>query len=156
MGREHGALASVVFDLETGPGGPDAASLIARTARVCDVVGAWSPTEIAVVAPATDHAGAVKLARRVATALGMATDGGQLAPGSPLRAGYDAVDNFTYSPIDPVELLRRAAAAVRSGTPEISYEWVHHFDPGKAGSRDSDPSRTIMSGLGPEKGRNGS
>src|SRR4029077_10349473 len=105
MAREHGALACVMFDLETGPGGPHAGSLVARTTRVCDIVGAWSPTEIALLAPATDPVGAVKLAQRVAVGLGMATDAGQLAPGSTLRAGYDAVGNLTYSPIDPFELL---------------------------------------------------
>ena len=73
-----------------------------------------------------------------------------------LRAGYDAVGNFTYSPIDPVDLLARAAAAVRSGTPDTNYSWLRRFDAGRVSSRDSDPSCTIMSGLSPEKRRNGS
>jgi PleD family two-component response regulator len=156
MAREHGALACVIFDLETAPAGPDAAGIVARMARVCDVVGAWSRTEIALLAPATNDAAAVNLARRVAAALGVTTDTGQLVPGSMLRAGYDAVGNFTYSPIDPVDLLSRAAAAVRSGTPDTNYSWLRRFDAGRVSSRDSDPSRTIMSGLSPEKRRNGS
>jgi CheY-like chemotaxis protein len=133
MSREHGALACLVFDMETGPGGPDAGALLARSTRVCDIVGAWSPTEIALLAPATDHGGAVKLAQRVAAALGMATGAGQVAPESTLRAGYDAVGNLTYAPIDPVELITHAAAAVRSGTPETDYPWVRRFDVGRAG-----------------------
>lgn len=138
LSREHGALACVVFDLETGLGGPHAGSLVARTARVCDIVGAWSPTEIAVLAPITDHAGAVKLAQRVAAALGMATSAGQLVPGSTLRAGYDAVGNLTYSPVDPFQLLTRAAAAVRSGVPDTSCSWLRRSDIGKAGGRDAE------------------
>ena len=157
MAREHGALACVVFDLETGPGGPHAGSLVARTARVCDTVGAWSPTEIALLAPATDHAGAVKLAQRVAAALGMATDAGQLAPGSTLRAGYDAVGNLTYSPLDPFELLFRAASAVQNGIPETISPWVRRFDVGKAGGRNAESlSRTVTPGLISEKRRTGS
>jgi CheY-like chemotaxis protein len=157
MAREHGALACVVFDLETGPGGPHAGSLVARTARVCDIVGAWSPTEIALLAPATDHAGAVTLARRVATALGMATEAGQLAPGSTLRAGYDAVGNLTYSPLDPFELLSRAASAVHSGTPDARATWVRRYDVRKAGVRAAESmSRPVATGLISEKRRTGS
>jgi len=154
MSRVHGALACVMFDLQTGPAGHDAAGLVVRMARVCDVVGAWSPTEIALLAPAINDAGAVHLARRVAVALGVTTEAGQIVAGSILRAGYDAVGNFTYSPVDPVELLARAAAAVRSGTPDPCYPWLRRFN-GK-GIRDSDPSRTVMAGLIPEKRRNGS
>ena len=44
-----------------------------------------------------------------------------------LRIGYDAVTNLKYSPIDPVALLARAAAAVRSGKPEPEYPWVSRF-----------------------------
>jgi DNA-binding response OmpR family regulator len=154
MARERGALACVVFDLETGPGGPYAGTLVVRTVRVCDTVGAWSPTEIALLAPATGHPGAVKLAQRVATALGMATDTGQLAPGSTLRAGYDAVGNLTYSPLDPFELLSRAATAVRSGTPDPSVPWVRRFDADTAEGRDADLlPYTATPGLVSEKKR---
>jgi len=153
MSRGHGALACVVFDLETGPGGPDAGTLMARATRVCDIVGAWSPTEIAVLAPATDHAGAVKLAQRVAQVLGMATGAGQLGPESTLRAGYDAVDNFTYLPVDPVDLLTRAAAAVKNGIPDPGLPWVRRFASGKA-PRDSDPlAHAVPAGLISEKRR---
>jgi len=82
----------------------------------------------------------------------MATGAGQLAPGSTLRAGYDAVDNLTYSPIDPFELLTRAAAAVRTGIPEPSSPWVRRFDAGKAGERNAESMpRAVAAGAMSER-----
>lgn len=155
MARKHGALACVVLALETDRADPKAGSLVAQTARVSDVVGALSPTEFGVLAPATEHAGAVKLAQRVGSVLcGAIGGGGVLAPGSTLRAGFDAVANFTYSPIDPVELLARAAAAVRNGKPEPGYPWVRRFDVSLASGQDGESvSRTTPSGLVSDKGR---
>jgi len=48
--------------------------------------------------------------------------------GSALRAGFDAVVNLKYSPTDAVELLTRAAAAVRNGKPEPGRPWVRRFE----------------------------
>ena len=131
MSRQHGALACVVFALDPDGADRDVGSMMARTARVSDVVGVLGPTEFAVLAPTTDHAGAVKLAARVAAVL-RGVMGGAGAEAAPLRAGYDAVANLTYSPIDPAELLARAATAVRTGTPETQHPWVRRFDAGKA------------------------
>src|SRR5207247_8535542 len=64
MARTHGALACVVFMLESDAHDLRAAGLLLHTARASDVVGALGPGEFAVLAPATDHAGAVKLAHR--------------------------------------------------------------------------------------------
>lgn len=128
MSREHGALACIVFVLEPAAADPKVGSLIARTTRVSDVVGSISPTEFAVLAPTTEHAGAVQLARRVGAGLCDAVGGeGVLALGATLKAGYDAVANFTYSPIDPVELLTRAAAAARGGSLEPAHPWLRRF-----------------------------
>jgi len=128
MSRAHGALACLVFVLELDPPDPKVGSMIARTTRVSDVVGSMSPTEFVVLAPATEHAGAVQLARRVGAGLCDAVGGGGvLVAGSTLRAGYDAAANLTYSPIDPVELLTRAAAAARGGNPEPGHPWLRRF-----------------------------
>jgi PleD family two-component response regulator len=127
MARHHGALACVVFAFDTTPADPRAGSLVANTARICDVVGALGPSEFAVLAPATDESGALKLAQRVATALCEAPGAGpQVHPS--LRVGYDAVANLKYSPIDPAGLLARAASAVRTGRPEPGYPWVRRYD----------------------------
>jgi PleD family two-component response regulator len=143
MARRHGALACVVFAIDTDPVDPKVPSLLARAARVSDVVGAFSATEFAVLAPATDHAGAVRLARRGAEALQEATAGGApLVPGTTLRVGYDAVANLTYSPTDPVDMLVRANAAVRGGAPEPGAPWVRRFaGAGTAPAGGPSPSR---------------
>lgn len=129
MARHHSALACVVFDVEAEAADPRAGTLVQHAARLSDVVGTLGPSEFAVLAPATDETGAVKLAERVAGALRAAAGGGSLhAHGSTLHVGYDAVSNLKYSPIDPVALLARAAAAVRNGKPEPGYLWVRRFD----------------------------
>ena len=131
MARHHGALACVVFQVETVPADPRAGHLVAQTARVCDVVGSLSPSEFAVLAPGTSDAGAIRFAQRVASALTASPGGGREAAVTPgLRVGYDAVVNLKYAPIDPVALLGRAAAAVRNGRPEPGYPWVRRFDAG--------------------------
>ncbi len=125
MARQHRGLACVVFAIDAKPVDPDARSLLVRAARVSDVVGALGPTEFAVLAPATDHEGAVRFALRGAEALGKATAGGApVVPGQTLRVGYDAVVNLKYSPTDPVNVLVRATAAVRAGAPEPGTPWV--------------------------------
>ena len=140
MARHHGALACVVFAVDTKPADPRAGTLVAQTARVCDVVGSLGPGEFAVLAPGTTDAGALKLAQRVASALTAAPGGGggasQVTPGPGLVVGYDAVVNLKYSPIDPVALLGRAAAAVRNGRPEPGYPWVRRFDVGAASAEE--------------------
>jgi PleD family two-component response regulator len=145
MARHHGALACVVFAVDAKPADPRAANLVAQTARVCDVVGSLGPGEFAVLAPGTADAGALKLAQRVASVLcavpggGGAVGGGkasQVTPGPGLVVGYDAVVNLKYSPIDPVALLGRAAAAVRNGRPEPGYPWVRRFDVGAASAEE--------------------
>ena len=135
MARHHGALACIVFAVDSNPSDPRAGNLVAQTARVCDVVGSLGPGEFAVLAPGTSDAGAIRLAQRVASAL-CASPGGSrentVTPGPGLRVGYDAVVNLKYAPVDPVALLGRAAAAVRNGRPEPGYPWVRRFDVGSA------------------------
>ena len=128
MTRKHGGLACIVFDLDPDPADPQAGRLLVQTARVSDVVGSLGPTEFAVLAPGTDQVGALKLVRRAAVAL-RGTVGGAAAEAT-LRVGYDSVVNLTYSPIDPVALLARAAAAVRTGKPEPDAPWVRRFEGG--------------------------
>src|SRR3989475_8107248 len=137
MTRKHGGLACIVFDLDPDPADPQAGRLLVQTARVSDVVGSLSPTEFALLAPATDQAGALKLVHRAASALRGTVGGG--ASEATLRVGYDAVANLTYSPIDPVALLARAAAAVRNGKPEPDAPWVRRFEGNVPGGQDTWP-----------------
>ena len=122
MARMHGGLACLVVAVDADPVDPAALGAVARSARVSDSVGTLAPNEFAVLAPATDGAGARRLGHRIAAALRdiVGTHG--------LRVGYEAVANARYAPVDPVELLRRATTAARSGLPEPGYGWLRRYD----------------------------
>jgi PleD family two-component response regulator len=83
------------------------AQVLKATGRRSDAIGRVGPSEFAVVAPGTDAAGAVKLAERFRRS----------APGAgprfELRAGYDAVGNVRYTPVEAKDLLARAARALQ-------------------------------------------
>src|SRR5437879_4773151 len=143
--RDHGALACVVLALDVevgtrGVGDDVAAGTVGRTvstlqaaARRSDVIGRLGPVEFAVLAPATDGTGARRLAERLAGSLQKAA----IDPAAPttagvrVRCGYDAVANVGYAPIEPVELLVRASAALRTGRSEAG-GWIRRFDEGTA------------------------
>jgi PleD family two-component response regulator len=131
MARRHGSLACVVFGLEADARDSRLGAALSRGARVSDVVGRLGPTELAILAPATAHAGAVRLAQRAAGPLREVLRAAQSAGAEVrLEAGYAAVANLGYTPIDPVDLLARAAHAVRAGEPEPDCPWVRRFDNG--------------------------
>ena len=125
MTRIKGSLACLVFVVEQAPPDSRMAATMARAARISDVVGELRATECAVVAPATDEAGAVLMARRMCEQLQRS---GRLGPAAALNAGYAAVTNVGYRPVDPIELLARAAAAARAGRPEPGHAWLRRYD----------------------------
>ena len=129
MARRHGALACVVFALESPD--PQAGALLASLARVSDVVGMLTAAELAVLAPATNEAGAVTMAARMSKALGTR------------QVGFTAVENLGYFPTDPVALLARASAAVRGGEPAAAYPWVRFLGPATEGPRSSGPTGAV-------------
>ena len=143
--REHGPLACVVIALDVEPAEPGAVQQQGRThlgryvqaiksaGRLSDVIGRLSATEFAVLAPGTDAGGARRLAERLAssvstTTVASAADAATAAPVR-VRCGYEAVANVGYAPIEPVDLLGRAAAAVRTGRAD-SGGWLRRFDEG--------------------------
>lgn len=129
MTRTHGALACLVFDTEL----PDsaAATLLAQITRVSDVVGVLGPTQFALLAPATNAAGAAALARRAAAIMRNGSNGeGNRVPA--LLVGFDAVENLTYAPINPSDLIARATTAVRGGKPDSANSWLRRFEPGSS------------------------
>jgi len=105
-----------------------AGELLARVLRALgrrsDAIGRVGPGECAVVAPGTDRAGAVMLAERVAQAVQAAGHDG--ARGG-LRAGYDAVTNARYTPIEPKHLLGRATSALRVAKTDAGPGWIRAF-----------------------------
>lgn len=114
--------------------------LLRRTGRTSDAVGRLGRTEFAIIAPATEAAGAQRLAERVQAAVEAeyivvrtpATiadqgdeplDASSSSPGPEdnghapsrvrVRVGYCAVPDFAESSVDAVEMLVRAASALR-------------------------------------------
>lgn len=126
MARVRGSIACVVFAMDTDQADPDTGTLVARASRISDIVGSVRPSELAVIAPATDEAGAVVLAQRVQAHLAREAFAGR-APAS-FAAGYDAVSNMGYRPMDPLALLARASAAVRVGRPEPGHPWLRRYE----------------------------
>jgi PleD family two-component response regulator len=135
--RRHEPLACVVLGAEADDpadsasldGGPDIDALIGqllrRSSRVSDAVGRLGPGEYAVLAPGTGAIGAARLARRLGSALEDApVAGGRVR----IKAGYYAVPDFARSPVDVLELLLRATAALRDLQREGDSERIRSFE----------------------------
>ena len=132
MARMHAPFACVVFELDADEPDPEAGEFVAQAVRASDIVGEISQDRFGVLAPATGATGAVVLAKRVVDAFAaMTADRGAIRGTPPvrwtMRAGYDAVSNAMYSPIDPAPFIARAATAVRGGSLEPGSEWVRRF-----------------------------
>jgi len=118
--RRHSALACVAVTA-SGAGENDEldprvaeelGDLCRRTSRASDAVGRLGRSDFAILAPSTDDAGAIRLAERLRLAA-MAMFGNNSSVTYELRAGYCAYEDFSRSPVDAVELLLRAATALR-------------------------------------------
>jgi diguanylate cyclase (GGDEF)-like protein len=140
--RAHDALACVVFAIDiptaTGPSGESTLQgciqVFREEGRLSDVIARIGRTELAVLAPGTDSAGAVRMADRLARELRRVPARlGEGAPEVQVRAGYDAVGNLGYSPVQPLDLVVQAATALRTGAAERSASWIRRFDaPGES------------------------
>jgi len=127
----HGAALACVALAPVPDGttdGAEAVQLVGRvlrtTGRRSDAIGRVGPSEFAVVAPGTDGVGAVLLAQRVVRAVRAAC--GTEPPA--LRAGYDAVGNTRYTPVEPKNLLARATSALRLAKGDAAANWIRAFD----------------------------
>ena len=121
------ALAPVAPDGQNADAVDLLADVLRATGRRSDAIGRVGPGEFAVIAPGTDRTGAVLLAERVVRGVTAAArqDGGTPAPG--LRAGYDAVGNARYTPIEPKNLLARATTALRTAKGQGRSNWIEGF-----------------------------
>jgi len=123
--RRRSPLACVAISpvSETGESSPDeldariadhVSVVCRRTARTSDAVGRLGRAEFAIIAPSTDHDGAVRLVQRLkeqVEAIPVDLDGASRHVR--FKAGFCAVSNFAQSSVDAVELLLRAASALR-------------------------------------------
>ena len=124
------AFAPVTADGEDGRALDLLAGALRAAGRRSDAIGRVGPGEFAVIAPGTDRAGAVFLAERLARAVTTAAraggpEGSTHVPG--LRAGYDAVSNARYTPIEPKHLLARATTALRAAKGLGGPNWIQGF-----------------------------
>jgi PleD family two-component response regulator len=119
--RRHSALACVAVTANSAGDVSDEldpriaeelGDLCRRTSRASDAVGRLGRSDFAILAPSTDDAGAIRLAERLRVAA-TALFGGSEFGLYELRAGYCAYGDFSRSPVDAVELLLRAATALR-------------------------------------------
>lgn len=86
------------------------ARLLRHTGRQSDVIGLFGPDELAIVATGTDDAGVERFVERIAEAFATVFTDEPVA----LAVGYDSVPNFAEAPMDPSDMLTRAATAMRA------------------------------------------
>jgi diguanylate cyclase (GGDEF)-like protein len=140
--RHHHALGCIVFGLdgrrEAGGGEAEAGEAAAPADRIAhlfragcragDTVGRLGRQELVVLAPDTDPAGALALARRLTAVTG---DRGSNAEGCErirIEAGLFAVPDFAAASIEPVEMLVRATTALRRFRSVREAERIRSFD----------------------------
>ncbi|MGH7653550.1 MAG: response regulator [Gemmatimonadaceae bacterium] len=134
MMRMHSGLCCVVIETEAKLRVIDLDRVVARAARLSDVVGQVGEFRTGVVGPSTGSDGAVRLATRIVSAVAAAAREHGIVPagGSPadfVTVGYDAVSNAAYAPFDPMVMLRNASIAVASGDRHATLPWLRRFSP---------------------------
>ena len=134
MVRMHAALSCLVFSVDASLRDAKTISDMSNAARTSDVVGPLGSTDIGVIAPVTGYAGAVSFARRMSSMLRRRAESTPMLPQRDVRVGFASVDNLKYSPVDPLVLLGRAAAAVNDGVPEPLWPWIRSAPDGFAGT----------------------
>jgi PleD family two-component response regulator len=89
-------------------------AIVRRTGRASDAIGRLGPSEFAIIAPATEEPGAIRMMERLESQLSdMLSHPDGIAQRVELRAGYCSVADGARSPVDAVEMLLRANTALR-------------------------------------------
>src|SRR5260221_2430944 len=123
MARTKGALACVALKVDAASANGHTSRIVSATARVSDMIVAFSHEEYAVLAPLTDEAGARRLAQRLSTALQKPAIK-DAPPARHLAFGYDVTRNVGYLAMDPEALVLHAEAAIHQGRPEPDMPWL--------------------------------
>ena len=143
--RRHSALACVAlspaggiaWELDPGSDADPAnvqvtrriGELFRRTARVSDAVGRLGRSEFAIIAPATETKGVVRLIERIREEIeSMQVPAQGEDRQLRINAGYCAVSDFAASDVDAVELLVRASTALRHSKGNDARERISAFE----------------------------
>lgn len=127
--RNRESVACVVFDLGLDPDTEEAMASCARgmqdEGRLSDVLARLADREITVLAAHTDESGALKLADRMAHAIRahLALTTGETGRVE-IRAAWDCVSSLGYGPVQPIDLVIRAAAAARARGSMEPGQWI--------------------------------
>jgi diguanylate cyclase (GGDEF)-like protein len=140
--RRHHALACIVFSpdpehVDSEQLSEDIAARVAervgdiirRSGRASDAIGRLGRSEFAVIAPATEADGAVRLMQRLGQSIeSQSVNLGEVEKKLKIRAGYCAVPDFAESSVDAVEMLLRATTALRHLRAEGNGERIRAFE----------------------------
>ena len=143
--RRHHALACIVFSPDPESALPDntdqiseehaakvaerVGEIIRQRGRASDAIGRLGRSEFAVIAPATEAEGAVRLMQRLGQSIeSESVNLGELEKKLRIRAGYCAVPDFAESSVDAVEMLLRATTALRHLRSEGNGERIRAFE----------------------------
>jgi diguanylate cyclase (GGDEF)-like protein len=104
-------------------------AIVRRTGRASDAIGRLGPTEFAIIAPATEEPGAVRMMERIEASLADAlVKPNGIAQHVELRTGYCSIPDGARSAVDAVEMLLRANTALRHARDAQRGEALHAFD----------------------------
>jgi diguanylate cyclase (GGDEF)-like protein len=141
--RRHHALSCIVFSPD-----PDASDqgdsvsddvalrvaervgeIIRQSGRASDAIGRLGRSEFAIIAPATEAEGALRLMQRLGKNIeSQSVNLGDIEKKLRIRAGYCAVPDFAESSVDAVEMLLRATTALRHLRSEGNGERIRAFE----------------------------
>jgi DNA-binding response OmpR family regulator len=119
--RKHEAFACLAFSPESTEGIPgsaddgafaEVAHIVRDQARRSDIVAKTGNSQLSILAPDTDAAGARLLVARLQKQLDAASKSSALTGSFRLRAGYSAVNDLAAAQIDLTELVHRAESAL--------------------------------------------
>lgn len=104
-------------------------AIVRRTGRASDAIGRLGPSEFAIIAPATEEPGAIRMMERIEASLSDAlTKPDGVAQRVELRTGYCSIPDGARSAVDAVEMLLRANTALRHARDAQRGEEIHTFD----------------------------
>ena len=120
--RKHEAFACLAFSPQTSDGAPDkrrddgafaeVAHVVKEQARRSDIVAKTGDSQLSILAPDTDAAGARLLVARLQRELDAASRNTDSGSSFKLRAGYCAVSDLAAADFDLNELVHRAESAL--------------------------------------------